>query len=187
MGSDVYRETVGDLIADRLELDNLVMIAHKQGYLAADQARLTAGLNDVTSSVADQRSALANINGFQAARRDMSAMPATASSPTSANGTTATDPSMASESSDAGIINRSPTTINHYYPVAPTPAVPTPTPAPVQPGTRKLPSWWPWLLTIPLLGGLAAAWYFWPKPVQPPAETLTPGASKIGISVTPGS
>ncbi len=46
---------------------------------------------------------------------------------------------------------------------------------------------WPWLA---LITGMILAWVVWYQMSHPPtatAPTLTPGASKIGISVTPGS
>jgi hypothetical protein len=59
------------------------------------------------------------------------------------------------EADDMGIVNRSPTTNNHYY-VAP--SFPDPAPVPT-----KSP-FWPWLLAIPLVLGLGGlAWYLWPK------------------------
>ncbi len=68
------------------------------------------------------------------------------------------------------MVNRSPTTINNYYPQAadptiqPTPA-PTPSPTPATPSSGLSP-WW--LLAIPAALMLAGATYLlWPKPATP--------------------
>ncbi len=156
-----------EIFADQIELNGLTMLANKRAILDQQLSQTRDGIQTLMR---------AQHNGV--AEAPMLTATAKASDPT------------AIDEGAGSIVNRSPVTNYHIYPATqpvPMPAVPTPTPAPVQSSTRKLPSWWPWLLTIPLLGGLAAAWYFWPKPTQPPAETLTPGASKIGISVTPGS
>ncbi len=71
------------------------------------------------------------------------------------------------------MVNRSPTTINNYYPQAaadpiPAPVVaptPMPTPAPDQPASGLSP-WW--LLAIPAALMIAGATYLlWPKPATP--------------------
>ena len=146
-----------EALADRVELDGLIGIANKRDILAGAKARLQ-GLTT---------------QGFQE-------VPSAASTP--ANGSSAV-----SEDPGNGIVNRSPVTNYHLYQQpAPTPpaTVVTP-PAPTQPSTAK--PIWPWLVGIPLaLGAGAAAGYFWPKQ-QPAQPTLTPGTSKIGISVTPGA
>ncbi len=78
------------------------------------------------------------------------------------------------------MVNRSPTTINNYYPqaadpvVQPAPTPPIPTPAPAAPVS-------PWWLMIPLVAALAGAttYLLWPKPtpVIPPAPTKPGGES----------
>ncbi len=147
-----------EALADRVELDGLVGLANKREILAGAQRRL--------GSLTTQ--------GF-------TDVPATATA-------TANGQSAATDDPGAGITNRSPVT-NYYLnqqPAATPPATVVTPAAPAQP--RRL---WPWLAAIPVtlgLGGLAG--YFWPKPAPqptPPSQTLTPGASKIGISVTPGS
>ncbi len=45
---------------------------------------------------------------------------------------------------------------------------------------------WPWLAAIVAMLLAFGVWYLMSRP-PPQTETLTPGASKIGISVTPGS
>ncbi len=149
---------MSEVIADRLELDNLTMLQHKRSYLSQDQARLQAGTAAIQSSINDMSAA---------ARFSPSAT-------ASANGTI--NPSgVPTEDVDLGtgaIMNRC--TIN--YPSAPTtaPATPTtPTPTPTPPAKSGLSPWW-WLL-VPaalLLGGLA--WYFWPKPAPTTPTTPTP-------------
>ena len=46
---------------------------------------------------------------------------------------------------------------------------------------------WPWIALIVLALVGALMWYLTTHPSMPASPTLTPGASKIGISVTPGS
>ncbi len=46
---------------------------------------------------------------------------------------------------------------------------------------------WPWIAAIVAMLLAAGIWYLTVHPRPAPMETLTPGASKIGISVTPGS
>ncbi len=165
MASDVYRETLAESIADRIELNNLVMVHHKQDYLARDQARLTAETNRIQ----------AGLNGM-----------ATATQPAAPSALTASDTAASSTSTEdaaGGIVNRSPTTINHYYPQAPTTTPPVTPPKPPPSAPSKGVSPW-WLLAIPLALGLGGLTYvLWPKTPAPPQ---TPPGYTVGTTIKLG-